>query len=212
MATGRMSRALRAATFAAVCVLTTAVGHAWMSGDSVPSPFLAAAFLGTASLAWWLTGRERGGRTVTGSTVVAQLGLHLLFGVGQHTSASAATSAQGHAHHMAHTGSMQEAPSMGTADMASAGHGTTAMFLAHTLAAVVCGLWLWRGEAAAFRLGRTLAASVFVPLRLALRILVGEPQEPRPVAPLVTSPARRLRGVLLQYVVSRRGPPSRLAC
>ncbi|MEH0550704.1 hypothetical protein [Streptomyces sp. B21-101] len=35
--------------------------------------------LGTASLAWWVAGRERGAVVVTASTVVTQLALHSLF-------------------------------------------------------------------------------------------------------------------------------------
>ena len=90
--------------------------------------------------------------------------------------------------------------------------GITPAVLAHALAALVCGLWLWFGEAAAaFRLGRTLAAAVFVPLRLVLRLL-GADALPLPVRRLPARPgaARALRAALLHYVVARRGPPQGL--
>ncbi len=72
-------RSARAAVFAAVCVTTTALGHALMSGDALPWWAVACAFVGTASGARWLTGRERGAVAVVGATVVAQTLLHLLF-------------------------------------------------------------------------------------------------------------------------------------
>ena len=95
--------------------------------------------------------------------------------------------------------------------MAPCGHTSTLMFAAHSLAAVVCGLWLWRGEAAAFRLGRALAAAVFVPLRLALRITGALSRPQLSERPIIPGPARRLRAALLQHVVSRRGPPGYVA-
>ncbi|WP_063792628.1 hypothetical protein [Streptomyces atriruber] len=86
------------------------------------------------------------------------------------------------------------------------GHSGFGMFLAHVVAALICALWLWRGEAAVFRTGRALAAAVFVPLRYVLAVVVAAlPPAPPHVAALV--PVPRLRGVLLQHVVSRRGPP-----
>ena len=83
MTTGPVSRAARAAVFAAVCVTTAALGHALMSAQPLPWWAPAAAFCATGTAAWWLAGRERGAITVTGSTVVAQLGLHSLFGLAQ---------------------------------------------------------------------------------------------------------------------------------
>lgn len=216
MTTGLVSRAVRAAFFAVVCVLTAAVGHAWASGMS-PSWFvLGSAFVGTASAAWWVAGRERGAVVVTGSTVVAQLGLHSLFDL-LHPDPMASMASAEHAElmkRMSHEQLMEHMDSMSMSSMsmmASGGHTSTLMFAAHSLAALVCGLWLWRGESAAFRLGRALAAAVFVPLRLALRIAgsLSRPQLPeRPVTP---GPARRLRAALLQHVVSRRGPPGYMA-
>ncbi|MFI9100600.1 hypothetical protein ACIGXA_08735 [Streptomyces fildesensis] len=239
MTTGPPSRTARAAMFAAVCVLMAALGHSWASGVPVPWWSLCAAFSGTASAAWWLAGRERGALVVTGSTVLAQLGLHTLFGLtqplgrgtaglmshdmpGMH-SGSAAMSA------VMRIGDMDMSMNMGMGmsgsegrptaapdlmGMSSGGHDSTTMFLAHLLAAVVCGLWLWRGEAGAFRLGRALSALVAAPLRRVWRVLcrffrtAEDDGRPCPRRTADDAPAHALRGVLLHHVLSRRGPPA----
>ncbi|MEV0219538.1 hypothetical protein [Streptomyces sp. NPDC050704] len=225
MTTGLASRAARAAIFAAVCVLTAALGHAWASGVS-PSWFvLGSAFIGMASAAWWVAGRERGALVVTGSTVVAQLGLHSLFGLLRPAPTASVSDMEhvelmkrmSHEQLMEHMDSMSGMGGMSGMDMSSmgmmapGGHTSTPMFAAHSLAALVCGLWLWRGESAAFRLGRVLAAAVFVPLRLALRITGPVPRPQPPERPVTPRPARKLRAALLQHVVSRRGPPGYVA-
>ncbi|MEU1806823.1 hypothetical protein [Streptomyces sp. NPDC019937] len=217
MTPGPALRTTRAAIFAVVCVVMAALGHAVMSGGTVPGWMLGAAFLATASVAWWLTGRQRGGAVVTGATVGAQMALHLLFHFSQ--SSRLAQAPMGHGAHGAHGGGgMSGGPGMdglaGMADahMASAADGITpGMLLAHALAALVCGLWLWCGEAAAFRLGRALAAAVFVPLRLVLRLL-GADALPLPTRRLPRRPGagRALRAALLHHVVARRGPPEGL--
>ncbi|MFF4605839.1 hypothetical protein ACFY12_24245 [Streptomyces sp. NPDC001339] len=207
MTAGSVSRAARAAIFAAVCVPTAALGHALMSAQPLPWWVLVAAFGSTGAVAWWLAGRERGGFAVTASTVVAQLGLHSLFGLAQSCGGMAgmaeisATSAA----HMRHMAAMHG--DMGQMHLMHSGHGSLGMLLAHTLAALVCGLWLWRGEAAAFQLARSAAAALFAPLLLVLTTLgwTGLKPSARPVA--TASHVARLRGVLLHYIVCRRGPP-----
>ncbi|XUM00520.1 hypothetical protein ACQ86F_26945 [Streptomyces venezuelae ATCC 10712] len=87
--------------------------------------------------------------------------------------------------------------------------GTTSgagMLAVHLLAALLCGLWLARGEAAFLALARAALAYAFTPLRL-LRALVPVPEAPR-------RPVRRTRGtaprphtVVLAHALSRRGPP-----
>lgn len=240
--------------FAAVCVLMAALGHSWASGAPVPWWSLCAAFSGTASAAWWVAGRERGVLVVTGSTVMAQLGLHVLFGLarppgraaagpmsmdmpGLHSVAAAMSGSprtgdahppmdmsthiiagmSPHAHMGMGMGTSGSAGRPFTASdlmgMPSGGHDSTTMFLAHLLAAVVCGLWLWRGEATAFRLARALSALMAAPLRRVWRVLCRCPRPAReagPSAPRRTAddaPAHALRGVLLHHVLSRRGPP-----
>ncbi|WP_433570587.1 hypothetical protein [Streptomyces sp. CA-251247] len=83
MMSGRGCRALRAAVFAAVCVLLAAFGHILMSGTSVPWWAMSTAFGVTTAAAWALGGRERGLLVVTSATVVAQAGMHACFSLAQ---------------------------------------------------------------------------------------------------------------------------------
>ncbi|WP_236075580.1 hypothetical protein [Streptomyces coffeae] len=214
MATGSILRLARAAVFAAVCVVVTALGHALMSGGTLPVWSVVCAFAGTMAIAWWLAGRERGALAVTGSTVLAQCGLHLLFLLSETVGAAPAHGSMHHSlpmpapmHHGADPmGSMGSAGSAGPLGLDWPWHGGAGMALAHLLATLISGVWLWRGETAAFRLGRALAAAVFVPLRIALRMLGAGAAEP-PAWPSRPTAARRLRGALLWHVIRRRGPP-----
>ncbi|MDF6017211.1 hypothetical protein [Streptomyces sp. JH34] len=79
MKPGRCHRAVRAALFAAVCVLLAATGHVLMSGTPVPGWVLFAALAGTTAAAWFLAGRERGVLAVTTAAVAAQTALHAGF-------------------------------------------------------------------------------------------------------------------------------------
>ncbi|WP_155055986.1 hypothetical protein [Streptomyces blattellae] len=76
MAAGWCSRTVRAAVFAAVCVLLAALGHALMSGAQVPAWTLAAGVAGTGGVGWCLAGRERGLALVVTVVVVTQAALH----------------------------------------------------------------------------------------------------------------------------------------
>ncbi|MFE3634760.1 hypothetical protein [Streptomyces sp. NPDC059168] len=228
-----LPRALSAAVFAAVCVVVTALGHALMSGDLLPWWALGVAFTGTVSAGWWLTVRERGPGTVVGATTVAQGLLHALFdlahamahGPGRVPVAGSASgtdhamtfSPSGMVMHMDHSGPGAAPAHRGTADashslstLPAADHGAAAMFLAHLLAAVVCGVWLWRGEAAMYRLGRVLAVVLLAPLRRVGRLL-GHAALDRPAragrpAP-DTVPASPTALAALRHAVVRRGPP-----
>lgn len=242
MTTGPFSRAVRAAAFAAVCVTTTALGHALMAAEPLPWWAALAAFGATGPVGWWLTGRERGGSVITGTTVLAQLGLHALFDLSQtglsHTGmgtngvdamrgmtamaemagtatmsgtvtmpGTVTTSGAGHldatAGALTHPGHLDMTPSV---------HGSLGMLLAHTLAAVLCGLWLWRGEAAVFQLARSFAAALFAPMLLVL--WTPDRTGLKPPARRVTADAPALgpSGTLLHHVVSRRGPPALPVC
>ncbi|MFG2630290.1 hypothetical protein [Streptomyces sp. NPDC048473] len=83
MTPGRCCRAVRAAVFAATCVLLAALGHILMSGTPVPWWAMAAAFAATAATAWFLSGSERGILAVTSTMVVAQAALHTGFSLAQ---------------------------------------------------------------------------------------------------------------------------------
>ncbi|MER7951712.1 hypothetical protein ABTY59_30380 [Streptomyces sp. NPDC096079] len=79
---------MRAALFAAVCVLLAATGHILMSGHAVPGRTLGAALAGTAVGAWALGGRERGLLAVTSAAVAFQSALHLVFSWSQSPTAT----------------------------------------------------------------------------------------------------------------------------
>ncbi|MFD8983587.1 hypothetical protein [Streptomyces sp. NPDC059564] len=83
MTPGHCFRAVRAAMFAAVCVLLATVGHVLMSGMAVPWWAMSAAFVGTAAAAWSLAGHERGPLTVIAATVAVQAALHSGFSLAQ---------------------------------------------------------------------------------------------------------------------------------
>ncbi|MGW1722673.1 hypothetical protein ACWCQK_07000 [Streptomyces sp. NPDC002306] len=91
-------RLLRAAVFAAVCVVLAAAGHALASCATVPLWTLGAGFLGALTVVAPLAGRERSLPGIAALLALGQTVLHTLFGLGQHTamtSASASASASG---------------------------------------------------------------------------------------------------------------------
>ncbi|MFE9462600.1 hypothetical protein ACFYNW_02785 [Streptomyces virginiae] len=219
----RCLRALRAAMFAALCVLLAATGHMLMSDTAVPWWALPVGFGAAAATAWSLAGRERGILPVTGAAVAVQAVLHSGFSLAQSLAApdpeSAAAGAEAeavvHAHHAVH-GAADAASAPAAVHMAGGGHGSAAvpaafmspagMLLAHLLAAVLCGLWLAHGERALFRVLRAVAARLWVPLRLLLRpAAVGHRprlrvrRRRRPRAP---------RRLFLVHAITSRGPPT----
>ncbi|MFG2641487.1 hypothetical protein ACGFYP_11025 [Streptomyces sp. NPDC048370] len=186
-----------------------------MSAHEIPAESLYVAFAVTGGLAWLAGGRRRGAYAIAGGLAAVQTALHLIFSTGQ----SHAATAGGHGAMaggamdggaMGH-GSMGRAamdhasmdPAMETA-ATMAGYSTLGMLAAHLLAALVCGLWLAKGEAALFALARTVGALAFTPLRLLLAV-VRVPEPPQAVRPRPRT--RRLHGVVLAHTLSRRGPP-----
>ncbi|MEU9237714.1 hypothetical protein [Streptomyces subrutilus] len=233
-------RATRAAMFAAVCTALGAVGHSHMSGSDIPLPGLMGAFAVTGGLAWAAAGRRRGPAGIAAAVLAVQGVLHLLFSGTQAAAQPAPAAAH---HHMpgmdmgataagtpdaaAHTagmagladaGGMADAAGMadagGMADMAAmAGHGGAGMIAAHVLAGLFCAAWLAWGEAAVFRLARTLGATALHaarPLARALALagarVAAVPVPPAPVPPYERP--RGLRGAVHAYAVVRRGPPA----
>jgi len=84
---------LRAAVFAAVCVVLAGAGHTLASCASVQLWTLGAGFLGVLACAAPLAGRTRSLPGIVALLAVGQTVLHTLFGLGQHTATSAAASA-----------------------------------------------------------------------------------------------------------------------
>ncbi|MGW1778920.1 hypothetical protein ACWCQQ_07225 [Streptomyces sp. NPDC002143] len=222
MAAGWCSRTLRAALFAAVCVLLAALGHVMMSGSEVPAWALAASVALTGATGWGLAGRERGLPLIVTVVLAAQTVLHTAFSLTERQPSAGAVqmdsmdmggmvgmSGMGrmsHAGHMQHTGPMDplgEAVGMG----ASSSFG---MLAAHLLAALLCGLWLAHGERAVFRILRAVAGWLAAPLRLLLLALPVVPERPR-VRVGRRGSERAPRLLLLTYAITTRGPPLRTA-
>lgn len=86
---GDALRVLRAAVFAAVCVVLAAGGHALASCATVPLWTLGAGFLGVLAVAVPLAGRVRSLAGIAALLTVGQTLLHTLFGLGQHGTAAA---------------------------------------------------------------------------------------------------------------------------
>ncbi|MFF4249817.1 hypothetical protein ACFY1L_01240 [Streptomyces sp. NPDC001663] len=221
MTAGWCSRTIRAAVFAAVCVLLAALGHVMMSGSDVPAWALAAGAAATGIAGWCLAGRERGLPLIVTVVVAAQTGLHSAFSLAQSSANGAdavdmgpmnmgsadmdsmnsmGSMSMGHMDmsHMAHMGAME---GMGQ----SAGGSSFGMLAAHLLAALLCGLWLAYGERAAFRILRAVAGWLAAPLRLLLALPV-PPHRPRLHVRRRRS-ERAPRLLLLVHAITSRGPP-----
>src|SRR4051812_16238295 len=76
-------RLLRAAVFAAVCVVLSAAGHVLGSTATVPLWTLSLGFLAAFCVAAPLAGRERSLPGIAFTLGIGQIGLHTLFGLGQ---------------------------------------------------------------------------------------------------------------------------------
>ncbi|MWA09628.1 hypothetical protein [Streptomyces sp. BA2] len=227
MTAGWCSRAVRAAVFAAACVLLAALGHVMMSGTSVPWWTLGAGAVGVGGTAWLLAGRERGLPLVVSLAVAAQAALHSGFSLAQ----AAAQPSGGEplvrrwVQHMLCAAPMPEAgatpmPAMPASSMGSSmehmdhmggghdmsGMSPTGMLAAHLLAALFCGLWLAHGERAAFRVARAFAGWLVAPLRVPLA-LPTPAHRPR-IRPHRHRSAGRPRQLLLVHAITSRGPPA----
>ncbi|MFK4544056.1 hypothetical protein RKD29_003652 [Streptomyces tendae] len=89
---GHDLRILRAAVFAAVCVVLAAAGHTLASCATVPLWSLGAGFLGAVLVAVPLAGRRRSLPGIAMLLTVGQTALHALFGLGQHGTVAATAS------------------------------------------------------------------------------------------------------------------------
>lgn len=77
-------RLLRAAVFTAVCVVLSAGGHVLASNETVPLWTLGVAAVLVFAVAVPLAGRERSLPGIAALLAVGQVGLHGVFGLGQH--------------------------------------------------------------------------------------------------------------------------------
>lgn len=216
-------RLLRSAVFAAVCTAMSGLGHAMMSGTGVPVWALLYAFAGVTAAAWWATGKQRGARVILGGSVATQLALHGLFTLGQMIVSTPATAPDPAmpATSMGGMASMASMPGMAGSATGSRAMGSMAgpgggmamhewslgMLGLHAAAALVCGLWMWRGEIALYRMVRSLAWVLAAPLRYVLAVC-GVVLPPLPRVRVDRAPRLRRAQVVLRHAVVRRGPPS----
>ncbi|MEW2303086.1 hypothetical protein AB0958_24470 [Streptomyces sp. NPDC006655] len=193
-------RSLRAAVFAAVCVLLAAAGHGLAMGDMPPLWADLTAFGAVFGVGRALAGRERGLPEIGAGMLLTQGGLHVGFDAARRFTPA-------HAAHMA--GMPMDMPPHGpamAAGTAQHAHVLTAhATLAHVLAALAASWWLRRGEAALWSLLRRAAA--LVP---GLAAWWHDGPLPAPAERGLPAPARPVRPRLLtlRHAVSRRGPPS----
>ncbi|MFG2951546.1 hypothetical protein [Streptomyces adustus] len=203
-------RSLRAAVFAAVCVLLAVAGHGLATGDMPPLWADGAGFLVVFAAGWLLGGRERALPGITAAMLAVQAGLHTAF------SRTATTAEPVMRMTRTHMGQMRmgQMP-MGHMRMAQM-HDPTALHphamtphavLAHVLAALVASWWLRRGEAALWSLLRRAVA-----LLPGLAAWWGGPSAPflRPAVDRAPADAVPPLTLLLRHAVSRRGPPTRI--
>ncbi|MFG2577183.1 hypothetical protein [Streptomyces sp. NPDC048481] len=236
MTAGWGARTVRAAVFAAVCVLLAALGHTLMSGSPVPWWTVSAGFAATSAVGWALADRERGPATVVSVVVLAQGALHSAFSWGLPTASRPAPGLAAHGMSgmsgmpsmdgmsmdampvdpmdMADTGNAGEAAhSAYVGHLGHMAHGehmsSLGMLAAHTVAALLTGLWLAYGERAAFRLLRAVAARLAAPLRLPLAALPVPAR--RPALRPTRERAEPLPRLTLTHTIISRGPPAATA-
>jgi len=181
-------RGLRAAVFAALCVLLAAGGHALATGMTPAVWVQAVGFVPVFGAGYLLGGRERSLGAIGAATLIAQAGLHLAF-----------DAVRPHA-----------AMAMQGMSMSSDAHAVTPHATAvHVAAALALTWWLRRGEAALWSLLRRTAA--LVPGLLTWwRVSGGArpvPDAPDAVRRLCADGPRPLRSILLRHTLRRRGPP-----
>ncbi|MFD6026749.1 hypothetical protein [Streptomyces griseoluteus] len=93
---GPRVRLLRAAVFAAVCVVLAAAGHTTASCANVPLWTLGAGFAGSLLVMAPLAGRARSVPAIAALLALGQVALHTLFGLGQHAAQPMASMGTAH--------------------------------------------------------------------------------------------------------------------
>ncbi|MDQ1067048.1 hypothetical protein [Streptomyces canus] len=200
-------RSLRAAVFAALCVLLATGGHALATGMAPPVWAQAAGFVPMFVTGWLLGGRERSLGAIGGATLTSQGGLHLAFGAARPRSMGTPYGMAMHHMSATHTMTMHGVRMAHTAaphSHALTPHATAA----HVSAALLLTWWLRRGEAALWSLLRR--AVTLVPGLAAWWRGYGEPVAPDPVRPPADGPCAP-RPLLLRHTVHRRGPPTTIS-
>ncbi|MFF1308056.1 hypothetical protein [Streptomyces sp. NPDC058307] len=241
MDAGSGARTVRAAVFAAVCVLLAALGHIMMSGCSVPWWALLAGVVGTGAAGWAFAGRERGLALIVSLVVGAQTVLHRGFSLAQsavgltHSDASRDGMGAMPMGSMRHDMNSMGMPGMDVHSMHMNMRSTGMSHSAHMAAGprAVLGHWLVNGMPSLGMSGAHLVAAVLCGLWLGcgergayrvlravagwlaapLRLVLALPALPRRPRRLVRRRRSRWAPYRLHLVraVTIRGPPSRAA-
>ncbi|AVV45879.1 hypothetical protein PYK79_48250 [Streptomyces sp. ID05-04B] len=145
------------------------------------------------------TGSVSAGSMSAGSVSAGSMSMNTMDmgAMGMGSLGSAGSPYPGHAAHAEHLGHLAH----GAGGMSSLG-----MLAAHTLAALLTGLWLAHGERAAFRLLRAVAGRLAVPLFLPFAALPAVPRRPR-LRP-TRERAERIPRLTLTHTIISRGPPA----
>ncbi|WP_028811479.1 hypothetical protein [Streptomyces flavidovirens] len=222
---GTQLRVVRAALFTALVVTLSAASHVLLSRVPLPLTVVAGTAAVVFAVAYALAGRERGFGAIAGLLIPLELAADTVFTTGQHLCYGAAggpvagslrsvgfdvlcgdngaDSALG-----APLVRVTEPQESVAALLSSPDPALPWMLLAaHVSVGLLAAAWLRRGEAALAGLVRTVAASAFRPLLIAVAVTGGAQ---RPVRRAVR-PACRARtaspGRLFVHSVGRRGPP-----
>ncbi|MER6010307.1 hypothetical protein [Streptomyces bluensis] len=206
-------RVLRAAVFAAVCVVLAAAGHALASCATVPLWTLGAGFAAVFAVTVPLAGRERSLPGIVMLLALGQTVLHTLFGLGQHSTstptgapdavdtalveraarlvcgATAAAISPAQAQRILTDAGLDAHATHSPADVAmTTGSSASAlptlpMLLGHVLAAFATGWVLRHGDLALLRIVRLSADATLVRSLRAALALVGVLRSGLPAAP-----------------------------
>ncbi|MFI6705563.1 MFS transporter [Nonomuraea sp. NPDC050478] len=171
-------RLIRAAAFAAVCVVVSACGHLFAGGGAISGSALVISLIASFALALACNRRERTREAVLTATVLAQLVLHQTFA--------------------------QVAP--GGVTSTDHGHTNAGMALVHLTLALLSGWWLHQGESVVWTMLRLWGVAPLRLLLLVLASPVRAPRCVRPVRSADRSGPRR--SLEFTAAVHRRGPPA----
>lgn len=214
---------MRAAAFAALCVVMSSTTHVLLSRTPLPLPVLLAAAAAIFAVAYALGGRERGFVSIAAALIPLELASDTLFNAGQHTcygpGGGPVTGSWRSLHEAiicggGGTGGVFGAGSFGGASFGGSLAERTAasavrlsvspwlLLTAHLVVGLAAACLLRCGEAWLHRSAR----AVFRPLLVALALLHRTVRE-RPAPPAAApAPAARALPLLLHSLV-RRGPP-----
>ncbi|MEU7057598.1 hypothetical protein [Streptomyces sp. NPDC046197] len=220
-------RSLRAAVFAAVCVLLAAAGHGLAMGD-MPSAWAdGAGFLGVFVAGWLLGGRERSLPGIGAATLATQAALHLAFDAVRARTTMPGMPPGAVMGSMPGHGMRMGTPHASAAQVLTSAHATAALHApataavtpahvltshaaaAHVLAALVASWWLRRGEAALWSLLRR-AVALAPALTAWWRAAPAPLPAPAGHRPHASARPFALRQLVLRHAMSRRGPPARI--